>query len=158
MKVAVASDHGGYALKEELLRRLGGMVEWEFVDFGTDGEDSVDYPDYARIVAKRVVSGEFDRGILICGTGLGMAIAANKVRGIRAVTVHDPYSARMTRAHNDTNILTMGGRVIGFDLAEEISRVWLSTTFEGGRHQRRIDKIKQLEQACGDEVQDELSI
>ena len=152
MKVAVASDHGGYALKEEILRRLDGSVEFEFVDFGTDDESSVDYPDFAKEVAARVASGEFERGLLICGTGLGMAIAANKVRGIRAVTVHDPYSARMTRLHNDTNILTMGGRVIGPDLAEEIARVWLGTSFEGGRHSRRIDKIRQMEEEFASEA------
>lgn len=145
MRVAVASDHGGYALKEELLSRLSGSVNDEFVDFGTNSEESVDYPDLAREVASRVAGGEFDRGILLCGTGLGMAIAANKVRGIRAVTVHDPYSARMTRLHNDTNILALGGRVIGPDLAEEIARIWLVTKFEGGRHSRRIEKIRQME-------------
>ena len=150
MKVAFASDHGGFALKEEIKQRLSGMVDVEFVDFGTDSESSVDYPDYAKEVAKRVANGEFDRGILICGTGLGMAIAANKVRGIRAVTVHDPYSARMTRLHNDTNILTMGGRVIGPDLAEEIARVWLGTSFDGGRHSRRLDKIKAMEESFGE--------
>lgn len=150
MKVAFASDHGGFALKEEIKQRLSGMVDVEFVDFGTDSESSVDYPDYAKEVAKRVANGEFDRGILICGTGLGMAIAANKVRGIRAVTVHDPYSARMTRLHNDTNILTMGGRVIGPDLAEEIARVWLGTPFDGGRHSRRLDKIKAMEESFGE--------
>ena len=150
MKVAMASDHGGFALKEEIKQRLSGMTDIDLVDFGTDSESSVDYPDYAKEVAKRVANGEFDRGILICGTGLGMAIAANKVRGIRAVTVHDPYSARMTRLHNDTNILTMGGRVIGPDLAEEIARVWLGTPFDGGRHSRRLDKIKAMEESFGE--------
>ncbi len=150
MKVAMASDHGGFALKEEIKQRLAGMTDIELVDFGTDSEGSVDYPDYANEVAKRVSTGEFDRGILICGTGLGMAIAANKVRGIRAVTVHDPYSARMTRLHNDTNILTMGGRVIGPDLAEEIVRVWLGTPFDGGRHSRRLEKIKAMEESFGE--------
>ena len=150
MRVAIASDHGGFSLKKELQNRLSGSLDYELVDFGTNDEESVDYPDFAAEVAKRVASGEFDRGILVCGTGLGMAIAANKVRGIRAVTVHDPYSARMTRLHNDTNILTMGGRVIGPDLAEEIARVWLGTPFDGGRHSRRLDKIKAMEESFGE--------
>lgn len=151
MRVAIGSDHGGYALKVDLLERLANLPEFEFVDFGNDSEQSVDYPDFAKQVANRVASGEYDLGVLICGTGLGMAIAANKVRGIRAVTVNDLYSARMTRAHNDSNVLTLGGRVIGPDLAEEIVRVWLETAFEGGeRHVRRLTKIQQMEDEFGD--------
>lgn len=145
MKVAIASDHGGFALKEGLRRTLE-KEGYEIVDFGCGSEDSVDYPDYAFEVARRVASGEFDRGILLCGTGLGMCIAANKVSGIRAVTVQDVYSARMTRAHNDSNVLTLGGRVVGPDLAAEIARVWLSTEFEGGRHERRLAKVRSLEE------------
>nr|NNM90476.1 ribose 5-phosphate isomerase B [Bacilli bacterium] len=146
MKVAVASDHGGYLLKKEVLASLSDLAI-DFVDFGCDSEEAVDYPDYARIVADKVASGEFDRGLLFCGTGLGMAIAANKVQGIRAVTVHDVFSAQATRAHNDSNILTMGGRVIGAGLADTVARAFLLTPFDGGRHQRRIDKITQMEEA-----------
>ncbi len=112
---------------------------------GTFNEDSVDYPDYAAKVAHAVSSGQFERGVLICGTGLGMCIAANKVPGIRAVTVQDEFSARLSREHNDANILTLGGRVVGTDLASAILQVWLSTPFAGGRHQRRVDKLMSLQ-------------
>ncbi len=145
MRVAIASDHGGYSLKRQLLKRLGDTGD-SFVDFGSDSEESVDYPDYAFEVAGRVASGEFDRGILLCGTGIGMAIAANKVNGIRAATVHDLFSAQATRAHNDSNILTMGGRVVDSELAEQIVRVWLKTPFESGRHARRLETIHRVEQ------------
>jgi len=144
MKVALASDHGGIHIRKEiadLLDELG--IEYE--DFGCNGGDSVDYPDYAVLVAEKVANGEFDRGILICGTGIGMCIAANKVKGIRAALVHDVFSAKATRAHNDSNILTMGERVIGPGLAREIASVWLTGEFEGGRHARRIGKITDYE-------------
>mgnify|MGYP001773263941 CR=1 FL=1 len=144
MRIAIGSDHGGYVLKQELLTRLQDLGhEWK--DFGCYSEESVDYPDYAIEVAHRVASGEFDRGILLCGTGIGMCITANKVPGIRAATVHDLFSAEATRAHNDSNILTMGGRVVDSDQAEKIARIWLSTPFEGGRHARRLGKIEALE-------------
>ncbi len=144
MRIAIASDHGGFELKRQLLTRLQDMgFEWS--DFGCATEDSVDYPDYAEVVAMRVASGEFDRGILLCGTGLGMCIVANKVPGIRAVTVHDTFSAQVTREHNDSNILTMGGRVIDADAAETIARIWLTTSFMGGRHERRLEKISRVE-------------
>ncbi len=149
MRIAIGSDHGGYGLKQELLARLKDLP-YEWTDFGCDSEESVDYPDYAIEVAQRVAAGEFDRGILLCGTGLGMAITANKVPGIRAATVHDTFSAQATRAHNDSNILTMGGRVVEPDRAEQITRIWLETPFEGGRHARRLKKIEMLEHAVMD--------
>lgn len=144
MKVAVAADHGGVHLKGEiigLLEELG--IEYE--DFGCDCETSVDYPDYALPVAEKVANGEFDRAILICGTGIGMTIAANKVKGIRCALCHDVFSAKATREHNDSNILAMGERVIGPGLAREIAKTWLTTEFLGGRHQRRIGKIDEYE-------------
>ncbi|MFO7263321.1 MAG: ribose 5-phosphate isomerase B [Bacillaceae bacterium G1] len=144
MRVAIAADHGGYRLKEEVKRELEAMGI-PYQDFGTDSPESVDYPDYALPVAKGVASGEFDRGILICGTGIGMSIAANKVRGIRCALVHDVFSARATREHNDSNVLAMGERIIGPGLAREIVRTWLTTEYAGGRHQRRIDKIARME-------------
>ncbi|KYP81449.1 ribose 5-phosphate isomerase B [Ferroacidibacillus organovorans] len=144
MNVAIASDHGGFALKEALKEALSERVS--ITDFGCDSEASVDYPDYAKSVAERVAAGEFERGILLCGTGIGMCIAANKVPGIRAATVHDLFSAEATRAHNDSNILTMGGRVISEQQAIEIAKVWLLTPYEGGRHARRLEKIHDLEE------------
>ncbi|MBX6352095.1 MAG: ribose 5-phosphate isomerase B [Thermoflavifilum sp.] len=148
MRVAIASDHAGFRLKEALkpaLAELDVTVE----DLGCYDEQSVDYPDYALKVARGVAAGTYDRGILICGTGLGMCITANKVRGVRAVTAHDTFSARMSRLHNDANVLTMGERVIGPGLAAEVVRVWLDTEFEGGRHQRRVDKIRDAETGAG---------
>jgi ribose 5-phosphate isomerase B len=145
MKVAIASDHGGIHIREEikkLLEELG--IDYE--DFGCDCETSVDYPDYALPVAEKVANGEFDRGILICGTGVGMSISANKVKGIRCALVHDVYTAKLTRRHNDSNILAMGERVIGPGLAREIAQAWLTTEFDGGRHERRIQKIKEYEE------------
>ncbi|CAM4166885.1 ribose 5-phosphate isomerase B [Lederbergia lenta] len=146
MKVALASDHGGIRIREEiksLLEEKG--IEYE--DFGCDCESSVDYPDYAVPVAEKVAKGEFDRGILICGTGIGMSISANKVKGIRCALAHDVFSARMTRLHNNTNVLAMGERVIGIGLALEIAKTWLETEFEGGRHQTRIGKISEYEES-----------
>ncbi|KIL43305.1 ribose 5-phosphate isomerase B [Jeotgalibacillus campisalis] len=144
MKIALASDHGGIHLKKEIAEVLNELG-LEYQDFGCDCEGSVDYPDYALPVAKKVAAGEFDRGILICGTGIGMSIAANKVKGIRCALVHDTFSAKATREHNDTNMLSMGERVIGPGLAREIAKIWLSTDFEGGRHENRIGKISTYE-------------
>lgn len=144
MKVAIASDHGGVQLRQEIKKLLDDL-EIEYEDFGCECETSVDYPDYALPVAEKVANGEFDRGILICGTGIGMSIAANKVKGIRCALVHDVFSARATREHNDSNILSMGARVIGPGLACEIAKVWLTTDFTGGRHERRINKINEYE-------------
>lgn len=146
MKVALASDHGGIHIREEIRSLLEEMgIEYE--DFGCDCEDSVDYSDYALPVAEKVSKGDFDRGILICGTGIGMSISANKVRGIRCALVHDVFSAKATRQHNDSNMLAMGERVIGPGLAREIARVWLTTEFDGGRHARRIEKISKYEES-----------
>jgi ribose 5-phosphate isomerase B len=144
VRIAIGSDHAGYHLKETIKARLlesGVVVD----DVGTTSEASVDYPDYAAAVAARVVSGASDRGILICGTGIGMAMAANKVDGIRAASVGDLESARMSREHNDANVLTLGGRITPPDLALEIVRLFLETPFAGGRHQRRVDKVMALE-------------
>ncbi|WP_153126969.1 ribose 5-phosphate isomerase B [Peribacillus tepidiphilus] len=144
MKVAIASDHGGINIREEIKKLMDEMgIQYE--DFGCECESSVDYPDYALPVAEKVANGEFDRGILICGTGIGMSIAANKVKGIRCALVHDVFSAKATREHNDTNILAMGERVIGPGLAREIAKTWLTTDFEGGRHANRVGKITEYE-------------
>ncbi|WAA09655.1 ribose 5-phosphate isomerase B [Fervidibacillus albus] len=144
MKVAVASDHGGIHIRAEIIDLLKEMG-LEYEDFGCDCETSVDYPDYALPVAEKVANGEFDRAILICGTGIGMSIAANKVKGIRCSLCHDVYSARLTREHNDANVLAMGERVIGPGLARDIAKTWLTTEFTGGRHERRIGKITDYE-------------
>ena len=139
MKVAIASDHGGFQLKAEIIRLMEEMGI-EYKDFGPYSEDSVDYPDYAIPVSEKVAAGEYDRGILICGTGIGMSIAANKVKGIRCALCHDVFSARMTREHNNTNILAMAkGSLVG--LAREIAKTWLTTEFTGGKHERRVCKI-----------------
>lgn len=142
--VAIGADHGGFRLKEDIkafLKEKG----IEYRDFGTHSTDSVDYPDISRAVAQAVAAGECERGIIICGTGIGVSIAANKVRGIRAALCHDVYSAQMTREHNDSNVLTMGERVIGCGLARAIVEKWLVTEFAGGRHAKRVCKIAELE-------------
>jgi ribose 5-phosphate isomerase B len=144
MKVAIGSDHGGLQLKEEVKKLLEELTI-EMIDVGCNHSDSVDYPNYAIPVAEKVRDGEADRGILICGTGIGMSIAANKVKGIRCALVHDLFSAKATRQHNDSNVLSMGQRVIGPGLACEIVKVWLQTEFEAGRHAQRIDKVGQYE-------------
>lgn len=144
MKVALASDHGGVNIRKEIVKLLEEL-NIDYVDFGCDCTTSVDYPDYGIPAAEKVANGEFDRAILICGTGIGMCIAANKVKGIRAALVHDAFSAKATREHNDSNVLTMGERVIGPGLAREIAQIWLTTEFQGGRHQNRIGKISEYE-------------
>ncbi len=144
MRVAISSDHGGNNLRHEIKQLLTELTI-EFEDFGPESDQSVDYPDYATPVTRAVASGEFDKGILICGTGIGMSIAANKVNGIRCALVHDVFSAKATRGHNDSNVLAMGERVIGPGLAREIVQTWLETPFEGGRHERRIEKLMELE-------------
>jgi ribose 5-phosphate isomerase B len=141
LKIAIGADHAGYELKEEVRRGLEEAGH-EVRDLGTHSETSVDYPDFAVAVARAVASGEADRGILICGTGIGMAITANRVRGVRAASCSDCYSARMARAHNDANVLTFGARVVGPGLAGELVRAFLETGFEGGRHERRVEKIE----------------
>ena len=144
MKIAFGCDHSAFKLKTalvEYVRELGHEVE----DFGCMSEESVDYPDYAALVADAVADGRFDRGILICYTGIGMSITANKVQGVRCALCSEPVSASLTRGHNNTNVLSMGAGMIGLAMAREIVRVWLSTEFEGGRHQRRVDKITAYE-------------
>lgn len=144
MKIAIGSDHGGFRLKEEI-KALLTELKVDSHDFGTYTTESVDYPDISRQVAEAVVSGEYERGIIVCGTGIGVSIAANKIDGIRAALCNDVFSAQMSREHNDANILTLGERVIGFGLARMIVEVWLKTEFAGGRHSCRVDKIMQLE-------------
>ncbi len=144
MRISIGSDHAGFEMKEKLeehLRDLGHDV----LDVGTHDGDSVDYPDLAAEVARSVAAGEAERGVLVCGSGIGVAIAANKIDGVRAANVTDPEMARMSRLHNDANIVTMGGRYLPEELAREIVDAFLETSFEGGRHQRRIDKITALE-------------
>lgn len=145
MKVAIASDHGGIHIREEI-KNLMDELQIPYEDFGCECSTSVDYPDYALPVAEKVAKGEFSRGILICGTGIGMSIAANKVKGIRCALCHDVFSAKSTRQHNDSNILAMGERVIGPGLAREIAKTWLTSDFEGGRHENRINKITAYEE------------
>lgn len=144
MKIAIGCDHGGFQLKTAIMKYLDDQ-KVAYQDFGTFSEESCDYPDIAIAVAEAVAAQTFDKGILICGTGIGIGIAANKVPGIRAALCHDTFSARASREHNDANILTMGQRVIGQGLALDIVDIWLHTEFAGGRHQRRIDKIHQRE-------------
>jgi ribose 5-phosphate isomerase B len=144
MLVAVGSDHAGFDLKEEVVALLSEL-KYDMVDYGTSDPESVDYPDFGEKVADAVSSGKADRGILVCGTGIGMSIVANKFPHIRAALCNDLFSARMSRMHNDANILVLAGRIIGRDLAKEIVRTWLETAFEGGRHQRRLDKISAIE-------------
>lgn len=144
MKVAIASDHGGINIREEI-KKLMEEMNIDYIDLGCECNESVDYPDYAVPVAEKVANGEVDKGILICGTGIGMSITANKVKGIRCALVHDVFSAKATREHNDSNILAMGERVVGPGLAREIAKTWLTTEFAGGRHVRRVEKIAKYE-------------
>lgn len=144
MQIGLACDHGGFDLKEELktfLKSIGA----DPIDLGAFNEDSVDYPDFGVRVADKVSRGELEKGILICGTGIGMSIVANKFRGVRAALVNDLYTSRFSREHTNANIIVIGGRIVGKDLAKEIVRIWLETPFLGGRHQRRLDKIEALE-------------
>ena len=148
MRIAIGADHAGFALKEHLkqtLARLGHNVE----DHGTHSEAPVDYPPICLAVGRAVAVGAADRGIVLGGSGQGEQIAANKVAGVRAALCNDLYTARLSREHNDANVLSMGGRIVGFGLADEILALWLATAFEGGRHQRRIDQITAAERAQG---------
>lgn len=148
MKVIIASDHAGLELRRELVKALQeSRIEVE--DVGPTSSESVDYPDYARSVCLAVAEGRADRGVLVCGTGMGMAIMANKHRGIRAALCTDKFVARMSRAHNDANVLCLGQRVVGVGLARAILEAFLATPFEGGRHQKRLDKIREAESARG---------
>ena len=144
MKIAIGCDHAGVELKGELVKLLEARGE-KVVDFGTNDSKSVDYPDFGDRVSSAVSNGEVDRGVLICGTGIGMSIVANKFRNVRAALCSEPFSARMSRLHNDSNILVIGGRVVGKALALEITKVWLETPFEGGRHEQRLKKISLIE-------------
>lgn len=144
MRIALGSDHGGINLKRSIIDYLVSEGH-EIKDFGTDSSDSCDYPDFALPVAESIVAKEFDLGILICGTGIGISIAANKVTGVRAALCHNTFSAHATREHNNANILAMGERVVGTGLALDIVKTFINTEFEGGRHQTRIDKISQIE-------------
>jgi len=146
VRIAIGADHAGFALKEHLkqtLAKLGHAVD----DHGTDGDAAVDYPPICIDVARAVADGRADRGIVVGGSGQGEQIAANKVAGIRAALCNDLYTARLSREHNDANILSMGGRIVAFGLADEILSLWLTTKFEGGRHQRRIDQIAEAERS-----------
>lgn len=143
--IAIACDHGGYALKETVKKHLLELG-YEVRDFGTDSLDSCDYPDYAAPAAQAVADGTCEKGIVICTTGIGVSIVANKINGIRCALCSDILSAEMTRRHNDTNMLAMGAGIVGSNLALAIVDKWLTTEFEGGRHQRRVDKIMALEQ------------
>lgn len=144
MRIYLGSDHAGYAMKEAL-KPYFERRDVDLVDVGTHSEESVDYPDYAQAVAVAVSSGEADRGVLVCGSGIGMSIAANKAPGVRAAMITDPELAKMFRLHNDGNVICLGGRYIPRRLAEEILDAFLETDFEGGRHQLRVDKIAALE-------------
>jgi ribose 5-phosphate isomerase B len=146
--VALACDHVALELKEEI-KTLLDELGYAYTDFGTCGVERTDYPVYAARAARAIASGVCEKGILCCGTGVGMSIAANKIKGIRCVVCSDCYSAKLSREHNDTNMLSMGARVVGGDLAKMIARIWLTTEYEGGRHQRRLNQIAVLE-AQGD--------
>ena len=144
MRIAIGADHAGFALKQHLvdtLRRLGHQID----DHGTHSEDPVDYPEICAGVGRAVIHGNADRGIVVGGSGQGEQIAANKITGVRAALCNDLYTARMSRAHNDANVLAIGGRIVAAGLADEIVTLWLATPFEGGRHQRRVDQITAIE-------------
>jgi ribose 5-phosphate isomerase B len=147
MNIAIGSDHAGYHLKQDVLEYLR-YLGYDIQDFGTNSTDAVDYPDIAIKVSQSVAQGKFDRGILLCGTGVGMSITANKVHGIRAAACSDTFTARETRAHNNANVLCLGGRVLGGGLARDIVKIWLETPFsEGERHVRRVEKMNALDDA-----------
>jgi ribose 5-phosphate isomerase B len=145
MRIALGADHGGFRLKEDLRERLHAAGH-EVADHGTTSDESVDYPDFAERVARDVADGRADRGILVCTTGIGMSIAANKIDGIRAALVTNPDAARLTRAHNDANVMTLGAQFTSLEDANEFARVFLETPFDGNRHERRVNKLRALEQ------------
>ena len=144
MKIAIAADHAGFEEKEKIKKTLDGLGV-EYTDMGTDSTASVDYPDFARKVGEAVADGEYERGILVCGSGTGMAIAANKIPGIRAAVAWNEEIARLSRQHNNANILSLAARYIPDEEQERIVKAWLETDFEGGRHERRVEKIEQIE-------------
>jgi ribose 5-phosphate isomerase B len=145
MRIAIGSDHAGFPLKQHFVKVL---ADWghEVIDFGTDSEETVDYPSFCAAAARAVVRGEADRGIVLGGSGQGEQLAANKVRGARAALCNDLFTARLSRAHNNANVLSMGGRIVAFGLADEILQLWLETEFEGGRHERRLEQLAQIEE------------
>jgi ribose 5-phosphate isomerase B len=145
MKIAIGSDHRGFEAKRRIVQ-LCQQLGHEVLDVGTTGNDSVDYPDFALEVARAVGDKRVDRGILICGTGIGMCIAANKVKGVRAAPCHDSITAEMSRRHNNANILCLSGDLLGDQLIDHMIRIWLQTEFEGGRHARRVEKIMRYEE------------
>lgn len=145
MKIGIGNDHSALELKAEIIEFLKEKGH-EVVDYGTNSPESCDYPQYGEMVARAVVAKEVELGILICGTGLGISLAANKVKGIRAAVCSEPFTAKMSRAHNNCNILAFGARVVGAELAKMIVDTWLNTEFEGGRHQRRVDMIMEIEE------------
>jgi RpiB/LacA/LacB family sugar-phosphate isomerase len=147
MRIALASDHAGYVEKEQLKPLLNDLGI-EFEDLGTASNDAVDYPLYARKVAEKVAHGEVEQGLLVCGSGTGMAIAANKVAGVRAAVAWTPEIARLAREHNDANVLSIGARVTPFDEVQKIVRAWFEAKFEGGRHERRVEEITKIEREC----------
>ena len=147
MRIAIGADHAGYELKCHLIGTLGRLGH-EVIDLGTDSTEPVDYPPICAGVARMVVNGDADRGIVLGGSGQGEQIAANKVPGARAALCNDLYTARLSREHNDANVLSLGGRIVATGLADEIVELWLTTDFEGGRHQRRVDLIAALERRC----------
>jgi len=144
MKISIACDHGGFELKENLKKWLMEN-NYEVIDYGTNSLDSCDYPDFGRLAAEAVANKTVDRGIVICTTGIGMSIVANKVDGVRCALVSNTDAASLTRRHNDTNVLALGAKYTSLELAKEITNIWLTTEFEGGRHQRRVDKIMDIE-------------
>jgi ribose 5-phosphate isomerase B len=147
MRIAIGCDHRGYHVKGKIANLLKRMSH-EVVDVGTNACDSVDYPDFAALVAHKVGCGEVDRGILICGSGIGMCIAANKIPGVRAAPCHDDLTAEMSRRHNDLNVLCLSADMLGEKLIDRMVEIWLTTSFEGGRHARRVEKIAELEKQC----------
>ncbi len=144
MKLAIASDHGGFHLKNAILKFLSSR-KIEYLDLGVANNDTVDYPDYAARVAEKVFTGQVNGGILLCGTGIGMAITANKFKGVRAAVVTDNYTAKMSKEHNNANVIALGGRVLNETEATEAVQTWLDSKFEGGRHERRVQKISEIE-------------
>jgi len=149
LRVAIGADHAGFRMKEDLKGFLWEL-NYDVVDFGPPDDCSVDYPDFAEKVSKAISNGDFERGILICGTGIGMSIVANRFPGVRATVCYDLYTAKMARLHNNSNVLVLGGRITAPAMAREIVKVWLETPFEGGRHERRLQKLKIIEERLRD--------
>lgn len=149
MQIACGADHGGVDLKDQLVAYLK-EEGYQVLDLGTHGHESVDYPQYGQAVAEKVAKKEADFGLCVCGSGIGISIAANKVKGVRCVRAHDPYSAEMSRRHNNCNVIAMGGRFVGLDMAKKCLKVFLETEFEGGRHQRRVGQLEREEKDRGE--------